>query len=180
MAKKLDLSINKFLQRCYKTHRAMSARAHPVDGEGELSPAEISSRRQTNAPSVHKVGVPPKQNLFNEFMYTFKETFFHDDPLRHFKDQSLSVKLMLGLQSVFPVFEWGRNYNLKKFQGDLIAGLTIASLCIPQVNKLLIACLTSYFHKNHIHRYVFDRMVYFRILDMQSSRISTLSTVYVS
>ncbi|VVA92152.1 unnamed protein product [Arabis nemorensis] len=110
----------------------MSARAHHVDSEGELSPAEISSRRQSNSPSVHKVGVPPKQNMFNEFMYTFKETFFHDDPLRHFKDQSLSKKLMLGLQSVFPVFEWGRNYNLKMFRGDLISGLTIASLCIPQ------------------------------------------------
>ncbi|CAH2033592.1 unnamed protein product [Thlaspi arvense] len=110
----------------------MSARAHPVEGDGELSPENISSPRQTNTPFVHKVEVPPKQNLFNEFMYTFKETFFHDDPLRHFKDQSVPMKLMLGLQSVFPVFEWGRNYNLKMFRGDLIAGLTIASLCIPQ------------------------------------------------
>ncbi|CAN6976614.1 hypothetical protein IGI04_037171 [Brassica rapa subsp. trilocularis] len=110
----------------------MSGSAHPMDGEGELSAADMSSPRQTNTPFVHKVEVPPKQNLFNEFMYTFKETFFHDDPLRHFKDQSLSKKLMLGLQSVFPVFGWGRNYNLKMFRGDLIAGLTIASLCIPQ------------------------------------------------
>ncbi|KAL0695141.1 hypothetical protein Bca4012_062321 [Brassica carinata] len=113
----------------------MTGRAHPMDREGELSPADMSSPRQTNTPFVHKVEVPPKQNLFNEFMYTFKETFFHDDPLRHFKDQSLSKKLMLGLQSVFPVFEWGRNYNLKMFRGDLIAGLTIASLCIPQGKK---------------------------------------------
>ncbi|CAF2046295.1 hypothetical protein BRARA_I03373 [Brassica rapa] len=110
----------------------MSGSAHPMDGEGELSAADMSSPRQRNTPFVHKVEVPPKQNLFNEFMYTFKETFFHDDPLRHFKDQSLSKKLMLGLQSVFPVFGWGRNYNLKMFRGDLIAGLTIASLCIPQ------------------------------------------------
>ncbi|KAF2548155.1 hypothetical protein F2Q70_00020337 [Brassica cretica] len=110
----------------------MSGSAHPMDGEGELSAADMSSPRQTNTPFVHKVEVPPKQSLFNEFMYTFKETFFHDDPLRHFKDQSLSKELMLGLQSVFPVFEWGLKYNLKMFRGDLIAGLTIASLCIPQ------------------------------------------------
>jgi len=113
----------------------MSARAHPVDDDGEVSPVERSSPRQANTPYVHKVEVPPKQNLFNEFMYTFKETFFHDDPLRHFKDQSKSKKLMLGIQSVFPVIEWGRKYNLKLFRGDLIAGLTIASLCIPQVRK---------------------------------------------
>ncbi|KAG7592594.1 SLC26A/SulP transporter domain [Arabidopsis thaliana x Arabidopsis arenosa] len=110
----------------------MSARAHPVDDDGEISPVDTSSPRQANTPYVHKVEVPPKQNLFNEFMYTFKETFFHDDPLRHFKDQSKSKKLMLGIQSVFPVIEWGRKYNLKMFRGDLIAGLTIASLCIPQ------------------------------------------------
>ncbi|KAJ9560464.1 hypothetical protein OSB04_005624 [Centaurea solstitialis] len=39
---------------------------------------------------------------------------------------------MLGLQAMFPILEWGRNYDLNKFKGDLIAGLTIASICIPQ------------------------------------------------
>ncbi|XP_004299604.1 PREDICTED: sulfate transporter 1.3 [Fragaria vesca subsp. vesca] len=81
---------------------------------------------------IHKVGVPPKQKLFKEFMNTVKETFFSDDPLRSFKHQSKSRKLILGMQAVFPILEWGRNYNLVNFRGDLIAGLTIASLCIPQ------------------------------------------------
>ncbi|KAJ4964604.1 hypothetical protein NE237_016453 [Protea cynaroides] len=61
-----------------------------------------------------------------------KETFFPDDPLRDFKDQSRSRMFILGLQSIFPIFQWGRDYNLTKFRGDFIAGLTIASLCIPQ------------------------------------------------
>jgi hypothetical protein len=30
------------------------------------------------------------------------------------------------------MLDWGRNYTLGKFKGDLIAGMTIASLCIPQ------------------------------------------------
>ncbi|XP_010527550.1 PREDICTED: sulfate transporter 1.3-like [Tarenaya hassleriana] len=114
----------------------MAARAHPVDGDGEPTAGDIrslsSSRRESHGPYIHRVGVPPKQNLFNEFMHHIRETFFHDDPLRHFKDQPRSKKFMLGVQAVFPVFEWGRNYNLTKFRGDLIAGLTIASLCIPQ------------------------------------------------
>ncbi|KAK9740712.1 hypothetical protein RND81_03G055000 [Saponaria officinalis] len=80
----------------------------------------------------HKVGVPSKQNLFKEFANGMKETLFSDDPLRHFKDQSNSRKFVLGLQAVFPILEWGRGYNLMKFRGDLISGLTIASLCIPQ------------------------------------------------
>ncbi|KAJ6730389.1 SULFATE TRANSPORTER 1.2-LIKE [Salix viminalis] len=91
-----------------------------------------SYRHPQDAPYVHKVGLPPKQNLFSEFKATLKETFFADDPLRSFKDQPGSKKFILGLQTIFPILEWGRNYSLAKFRGDLIAGLTIASLCIPQ------------------------------------------------
>lgn len=86
---------------------------------------------------IHKVSVPPKQNLFKEFTMTLRETFFADDPLRPFKDQSKSRKVVLGVQAIFPIFEWSRNYSFKKFKGDIIAGLTIASLCIPQVGILV-------------------------------------------
>ncbi|GAV59285.1 Sulfate_transp domain-containing protein/STAS domain-containing protein/Sulfate_tra_GLY domain-containing protein [Cephalotus follicularis] len=92
-----------------------------------------SSHCQTqNTPYIHKVGVPPRQKLFKEFTSIVKETFFADDPLRSFKDQSKSRKFVLGIQAIFPILEWGRYYNLTKFRGDIIAGLTIASLCIPQ------------------------------------------------
>ena len=92
-----------------------------------------ASQRPNNVPYIHKIGVPPKQSLFKEFKTTVKETFFSDDPLRPFKDQPKSRKLVLGLEALFPILLWGRSYNIKKFRGDLIAGLTIASLCIPQV-----------------------------------------------
>ncbi|XLT03365.1 hypothetical protein HN51_052716 [Arachis hypogaea] len=92
-----------------------------------------SSQGQQQAPPyVHKVGIPPRQNLFQEFKATIKETFFADDPLRSFKDQPKSRKFVLGIEALFPILNWGRSYNLKKFRGDLISGLTIASLCIPQ------------------------------------------------
>ncbi|KAG8368695.1 hypothetical protein BUALT_Bualt15G0072400 [Buddleja alternifolia] len=93
-----------------------------------------SSRRHAdnNSTYIHKVGVPPKPNLLKEIKFTLKETFFHDDPLRPFKDQTVSKKLMLGIQAIFPILDWGRRYKLSMFKGDLIAGLTIASLCIPQ------------------------------------------------
>jgi len=83
----------------------------------------------------YEVGVPPKKSLFAEFSDAVKETFFADDPLRQYKDLPRSKKIWLGLQQVFPVLGWGRNYSLGKFKGDLIAGLTIASLCIPQVSE---------------------------------------------
>ncbi|RRT65823.1 hypothetical protein BHM03_00032861 [Ensete ventricosum] len=37
------------------------------------------------------------------------------------------------LHGLFPVLHWGRNYNLKSFRSDLMAGLTLASLGIPQL-----------------------------------------------
>nr|CAO99122.1 sulfate transporter-like protein [Nicotiana tabacum] len=36
------------------------------------------------------------------------------------------------LQGLFPILSWGRNYKVKMFKHDLLAGLTLASLCIPQ------------------------------------------------
>ncbi|CAB4267093.1 unnamed protein product [Prunus armeniaca] len=100
----------------------------------EMDTRSMSSSRNHSqgTPYIHKVGLPPKQKLFKEFTNTIKETFFSDDPLRPFKHQPKSRKFILGVQAIFPIFEWGRGYDLLKFRGDLIAGLTIASLCIPQ------------------------------------------------
>uniref|UniRef100_A0A2P2MQS1 Uncharacterized protein MANES_02G156000 n=1 Tax=Rhizophora mucronata TaxID=61149 RepID=A0A2P2MQS1_RHIMU len=113
----------------------MSSVVHLIE-EGreqrEIRSLPSSHLQPQNAPYVHRVGVPPKQNLFKELGDTVKETLFADDPLRPFKDQPRSKKLLLGVQAVFPILEWGRSYNFAKFRGDLIAGLTIASLCIPQ------------------------------------------------
>lgn len=102
--------------------------------EVDVSSRQSSHRRGDELPAVHQVRLPPKKTLLTEISQSVKETFFPDDPLRSFKDQSKSKKLILSVQAVFPIFEWGRHYNLKKLRGDIIAGLTIASLCIPQVN----------------------------------------------
>ncbi|THU60901.1 hypothetical protein C4D60_Mb07t17610 [Musa balbisiana] len=106
------------------------------DGVGDMhlkTDSLSSTDGQTeNYKSVYKVGLPPRRNFIREFADAVKETLFSDDPLRPYKDQPKSRKLLLGLQFLFPVLEWGRYYNLSKFKGDVIAGLTIASLCIPQ------------------------------------------------
>ncbi|XP_052111789.1 high affinity sulfate transporter 2 [Arachis duranensis] len=102
--------------------------------------SDSSSRRHgggdddfvTDLPYMHRVGTPPKQPLFQEIKHSLMETFFADKPFHKFKDQSGSRKFVLALQSLFPILEWGRDYNLKKFRGDFVSGLTIASLCIPQ------------------------------------------------
>lgn len=91
---------------------------------------QLEQRNEVAPPS--KVGVPPRKNAWEEFNCVVKETFFSDQPLRQFKDQPKRKKAALFVQGLFPIFQWGRGYNFTKFKGDLIAGLTIASLCIPQ------------------------------------------------
>ncbi|KAF7842612.1 high affinity sulfate transporter 2-like [Senna tora] len=110
----------------------VAARATSEEITGSGAPSRRHHHDGDSLPYIHKVGAPPKQNLVREIKEAVKETFFHDNPLGHFKDQSGRRKLVLGLQAVFPILEWGRGYNLSKFKGDLVSGLTIASLCIPQ------------------------------------------------
>ncbi|KAJ0026451.1 hypothetical protein Pint_08296 [Pistacia integerrima] len=98
----------------------------------DIRPISSSQPNSQDEVYVHKVEIPPKQNLFVEFKGIVKETFLADDPLRPFKNQPRSRKFFLGIQAVFPIIEWAKDYNFTKFRGDLIAGLTIASLCIPQ------------------------------------------------
>ncbi|KAK6141362.1 hypothetical protein DH2020_024912 [Rehmannia glutinosa] len=76
--------------------------------------------------------IPPPQPFIKSLKNTLKETFFPDDPLRQFKNQPPKKKLALGLQYIFPILEWGPRYTLQFFKADLISGITIASLAIPQ------------------------------------------------
>ncbi|CAK9147019.1 unnamed protein product [Ilex paraguariensis] len=86
----------------------------------------------TNVERVHSVAVPPPQPFFKSLKNSFQETFFPDDPFRQLKNQPPSTKLKLGIQYFFPIFEWGRRYSFEFFKADLLAGITIASLAIPQ------------------------------------------------
>ncbi|CAM8947536.1 unnamed protein product [Rhodiola kirilowii] len=81
---------------------------------------------------VHKVVPPPHKSTVQKLKSRLKETFFSDDPLRQFKGQPTKRKWILGAQYFFPIFEWGPHYSFKLLKSDMVAGLTIASLAIPQ------------------------------------------------
>lgn len=85
-----------------------------------------------NGERTHRVAVPPPQPFLKSLHNTVKETLFPDDPLRQFKNQPPARNLILGLQYLFPILEWGPRYSLDFFKSDLISGITIASLAIPQ------------------------------------------------
>lgn len=79
-----------------------------------------------------RVAVPPPQPFLKSLQNSLKETFFPDDPFRQFKNQPRSRRFRLGLQYFFPFLEWAPKYKLDFLKSDLVAGITIASLAIPQ------------------------------------------------
>nr|AUZ41875.1 sulfate transporter 3.1-2 [Musa acuminata AAA Group] len=78
------------------------------------------------------VPIPPSRSFLATFRANLKETFFPDDPLRQFKNVPGSRRFLMGLKYFFPVPEWLPSYGHSTFKSDLVAGITIASLAIPQ------------------------------------------------
>ncbi|KAE8793931.1 putative sulfate transporter 3.5 [Hordeum vulgare] len=60
------------------------------------------------------------------------ETFFPDDPFRGFGALPPAERAWGALKYFVPALEWVPHYGLDKFKFDLLSGLTIASLAIPQ------------------------------------------------
>ena len=85
-----------------------------------------------HAGGPHRVAIPPAKPFGKALKASLKETFFPDDPFRQFRSQPALRRLVLGLQYFMPVLEWGPRYTLELFKADAIAGITIASLAVPQ------------------------------------------------
>ncbi|KAJ8422657.1 hypothetical protein Cgig2_014426 [Carnegiea gigantea] len=90
----------------------------------------------TNSPTdpteIHRVCLPPKRTTLQKLKHRVSEIFFPDNPLHRFKNQTWLMKIVLALQFFFPVLQWGPDYSLTLLRSDVISGLTIASLAIPQ------------------------------------------------
>ncbi|WOK98628.1 hypothetical protein Cni_G07340 [Canna indica] len=93
--------------------------------ESSATPDEVQVQRM-------KVNFSGNRSFLSSFGYDLKETLLPDDPFRHLKGQPPG-KVALGLLQYFaPIFEWAPKYTFAKFRYDLLAGITIASLAIPQ------------------------------------------------
>ncbi|KAF5739713.1 low affinity sulfate transporter 3-like isoform X1 [Tripterygium wilfordii] len=74
---------------------------------------------------------PEPPHLWQKVIGSVKQTIFpHKN--RTTAKQSRRKSVVSFLKGFFPVLIWGRNYNASKFKNDLMAGLTLASLSIPQ------------------------------------------------
>lgn len=101
-----------------------------ADLESALPPSTIPPLE------IHSVSLPQKKTTIQSLKRELNEVFFPDDPLHQFKNQPFFRKVILGLQYVFPIFQWASEYRLNLLKADVVSGLTIASLAIPQVCKL--------------------------------------------
>ncbi|KAM0890659.1 hypothetical protein ACQ4PT_026878 [Festuca glaucescens] len=91
---------------------------------------DVSSRRPATAGLVLNSPNPP--SLRDELVGVVGKVF---RPRRANGDGGGARRcawVLTALQAVFPVLQWGKTYNLKSFRSDVMAGLTLASLGIPQ------------------------------------------------
>lgn len=108
----------------------MEDEEHNGNGSSRLAPPRGPAEHCVEI--VHPVVPPPRRSWIQKLRNRLKEIFFPDDPLRQFKGQSPARKWVIGGQYIFPILQWGPHYNLSLFKSDVVAGLTIASLAIPQ------------------------------------------------
>ncbi|KAI3759670.1 hypothetical protein L6452_07656 [Arctium lappa] len=113
-----------------------SNRVDHYSGSGHANPTDpvtitVSGETMTSL-ELHNVCLPPQKSTLQKLRHRLAEVFFPDDPLHGFKNQSGLRKLVLALQFFFPIFEWAPNYSFTLLRSDIVSGLTIASLAIPQ------------------------------------------------
>ena len=94
-----------------------------------------------------QVSIPKKGTFAKGFKSTIQETLFPEGTFRklhggsgtssYASSSSSSTtsprrSIYLALANIFPILQWIRGYDVSTFKDDLIAGLTIGSLSIPQ------------------------------------------------
>lgn len=111
-----------------------------IDGDGDGDKKDLAAER-----SRWVLDGPKPPGLCEELMDSVRETIASCKHKYHssLKNQSFPKRLISIQKEIFPILAWGREYKIAKFKSDLMAGLTIASLCIPQVKS-----------KNIYYRYI--------------------------
>lgn len=93
----------------------------------------IDSVSRRSRVEVHHVRLPPDVSTIEKLKSRLSEIFFPDDPFFKVKNHSFCGKVLFSLKYFIPILNWLPRYRLKMLRSDLISGITIASLAIPQV-----------------------------------------------
>ncbi|KAG0459536.1 hypothetical protein HPP92_022664 [Vanilla planifolia] len=98
---------------------------HPSDNHSSTATIMEEHSRLTVRFSTHRT-------FLTTLKSQLKETFFPDDPFRHLAGQSPYQSAWSVISYFVPILRWAPNYKYSIFAYDLLAGITIASLAIPQ------------------------------------------------
>ncbi|XVF64723.1 hypothetical protein PTKIN_Ptkin09bG0190200 [Pterospermum kingtungense] len=74
---------------------------------------------------------PEPPTLWQEFVSAVRRNVFPHGR-KQYSSLAKGRSAISLLQGLFPILSWGRTYKVSKFKADLMAGLTLASLSIPQ------------------------------------------------
>ncbi|KAH9800529.1 putative sulfate transporter 3.4 [Citrus sinensis] len=127
----MGTSLNRVEEEDYSSY-TNSSDFISISLEDNNNTTKTATSTSKSSSELHPVCLPPHVTTWQKLNHRLREIFFPDDPLHIFKDQSWRRKLVLAFQYVFPILRWAPHYSLSLFRSDLIAGLTIASLAIPQ------------------------------------------------
>ncbi|CAN4122238.1 unnamed protein product [Withania somnifera] len=94
---------------------------------GQLDAANDTARKQR---INWLLTSPNPPSLCHQLINSVKKNVF---PHGKTTKQSRNGAFFSFLKGLFPILSWGRNYKGTKFKHDIMAGLTLASLCIPQI-----------------------------------------------
>ncbi|KAG2311839.1 hypothetical protein Bca52824_023396 [Brassica carinata] len=94
---------------------------------------ESSDRTNSSTAKGRGVNFSAPRGFFLKFSSKCKETFFPDDPFKPISQEPNGLmKTKKTLEYFVPIFEWLPKYNLQKLRYDVLAGITITSLAVPQ------------------------------------------------
>jgi low affinity sulfate transporter 2 len=128
------------------------------------TPEEIPDLEENAAGHAERaqwvLNAPEPPSPLRELIDSVRDTVFPcGNNFLSLKNQPRPEHVVSFFQGLFPILVWSRTYTATKFKNDLLAGLTIASLCIPQVNqgpRCRAGFNQTRFNKNVISR-VFQR-----------------------
>uniref|UniRef100_A0A7N0ZTU7 STAS domain-containing protein n=1 Tax=Kalanchoe fedtschenkoi TaxID=63787 RepID=A0A7N0ZTU7_KALFE len=109
-----------------------STSCNPSNNNHNVDDSRINMDSRQSQVEVHHVRLPPDVSTLQKLKNKLSEIFFPDDPFFRVKNHSFGGKLLFGFQYFIPVLKWLPKYKFKMFRSDLISGITIASLAIPQ------------------------------------------------
>eukprot|EP00850_Spirogloea_muscicola_P018449 SM000169S02704 [mRNA] locus=s169:77049:81972:- [translate_table: standard] len=98
---------------------------------------------EPEADDVHRVHLPQSSGIADEVadaVAPLKALLVpEDDLLEDYRGKSFGHQIFVFLASVFPILRWLPAYDYKQYLfGDIVAGLTISSLAVPQASPHLL------------------------------------------